>query len=113
MTTKITDETSVQPLALPPMPIAVPDDVVRTAERLGVEDHLSQVVELAQELFGSTVALGVIEDPELADWTHIGVYARLKATVEDAVAKHDAWFDSLRDRIGDAASSFILLADVE
>jgi hypothetical protein len=113
MTTRITDETTGGPLGLPPMPIAVPDDVLRTAERLGVDEHLSQVIELSQELFANTTALGVIEDPELADWTHIGVYVRLSATVEEAVAKHEAWYDSLRDLIGDTASSFVLLADVE
>ncbi len=113
MIAKTTEESSYAPVVVPPLPITVPDDVLRTAERLRVREHLSQVIELSQELFAKTTALGVIEDPEISDWTHIGVYVRLNATVEEAVAKHDVWFDSLRDRIGDAASSFVLLADVE
>ena len=36
MTTKTVDYTQDQPVGLPPAPMIVPDDVLRTAERLGV-----------------------------------------------------------------------------
>ncbi len=98
---------------MPPLTIAVPDDVVRTAARLGVAEQLSQVIALSHELFGSTIALGVIEDPELVDWTHIAVYTRLRTTAEEAAAKQLRWCDSLRERIGNAATSFTLLVDLE
>ena len=65
------------------------------------------------KLLGSTIALGVIEDPELVDWTHIAVYTRLRTTAEEAAAKQLRWCDSLRERIGNAATSFTLLVDLE
>ncbi len=110
MTTNLADDTKGQPLGLRPSPIMVAEDVLRVAKRLGVAEQLPRVVALSRELFGDAIALHVTEDPELADWTHIAVDARLTGTVGEAVAKQERWCDALRDSIGDAADSFTLLA---
>jgi hypothetical protein len=110
MTTNIADETKGQPVVLPPSSIVVSEDVLRAAERLGVAEQLPRVVALSRELFGDAVTLRVTEDPELADWTHIAIDARLTGTVEEAVEKQERWCDTLLDSIGDAAYSFTLLA---
>jgi hypothetical protein len=110
MTANILNETEGQPMSLPPQSIMVPEDVLRAAERLGVAEQLPRVVALSQELFGDAIALRVTEDPELTDWTHIAVDARLTGTVEEAVKKQEKWCDTLLDGIGDAAYSFTLLA---
>ena len=113
MTAKIADYTEDQPVGLPPSRIMVPEDVLRAAERLGVAAQLPRVVELSQELFGSAITLRVTEDPELADWTHIAIDARLTGTVAEAVEKQEKWCDTLLESIGDAAYSFTLLAGFE
>ncbi len=110
MTAKTADYTERQPVGLPPLRIIVPEDVLRAAERLGVASQLPRVVELSQELFGEAITLRVTEDPELADWTHIAVDARLMGTVAEAVEKQEKWCDALLESIGDAAYSFTLLA---
>ncbi len=113
MTTRIAGEIKGQPLGLPPLPIVVPEDVLRAAERLDVAEQLPQVLALSRELFGDANTLRVTEDPELAGWTHIAVDARLTGTVEEAVRKQEKWCDTLLDRIGDAAYTFTLLAGFE
>ena len=113
MTTEIADETKGLPFGLPPPPIMVAEDVLRAAERLGVAEQLPRVIALSQELFGDAITLRVTEDPELADWTHIAINARLRGTVEEAVEKQERWCDTLLDSIGDAAYSFTLLAGFE
>ncbi len=100
-------------MGLPPTPIMVPEDVLRAAERLGVAAQLPRVVELSQELFRSAITLRVTEDPELADWTHIAIDARLTGTVAEAVEKQEKWCGTLLESIGDAAYSFTLLAGFE
>jgi hypothetical protein len=110
MIAKTTEESSYVPVVLPPLPIAVSEDVLRTAERLGVVEQLPGVIALSQELFGEAITLCVTEDPELEDWTHIAVEAFLEGTVEEATAKQEKWCDSLLDRIGNAAYSFTLQA---
>jgi hypothetical protein len=110
MTAKIADYTEDQPVGLPPAPIIVPEGVLRAAERLGVAAQLPRVVELSQELFGSAITFRATEDPELADWTHIAIDARLTGTVAEAVEKQEKWCDTLLEDIGDAAYSFTLLA---
>jgi hypothetical protein len=110
MIAKMTEEILGAPVALPPLPIAVPEEVLHTAARLGVLEYLPQVIALSQELFGEPIALTVTEDPELADWTHIAIDARLEGTVADAVAKQEKWCDTLLDNIGDAAYFFTLHA---
>ncbi len=65
------------------------------------------------KLFGSIITLRVTEDPELADWTHIVIDARLTGTVAVAVEKQEKWCDSLLESISDPAYSFTLLAGFE
>jgi hypothetical protein len=91
MSTQTTDGgTSHVTASLPPT-IAVPDDVLRTAERLGIAEQLPQVIALSREIFGDSLTLCVVEDPELDDWTHIVVDAQSTGTVEELVDKEQVW----------------------
>jgi hypothetical protein len=113
VTAKTADYTEDQHVGLPPSRIMVPEDVLVAAERLGVAAQLPRVVELSQRLFGSAITLRVTEDPELADWAHIAIIARLTGTVAEAVERQEQWCDTLLESIGDAAYSFTLLAGFE
>jgi hypothetical protein len=103
----------VHSIALPLPEITVPDEVLHTAERLGVVEYLPQVLEISREVFGDEFTLRVLEDPELEDWTHIAVAAAVEGTAEALLDKEDAWFDAMSRRIGKPYSAFTLLTTIE
>ena len=55
----------------------------------GSRNTFPGVVALLQELFGKAIAFRAIEDPELAEWTHIVIEARLTGTIAEAADKQE------------------------
>jgi hypothetical protein len=95
MTAQATNDTTAQDVGLAPPEVAIPRDVLQTAERLGIASELPQVIAISRELFGDPIALHVAEDPELDQWTHIIVQAVPQGTVEETVAKEERWCDRM------------------
>lgn len=110
MSTQTTDATPA-PLTLAPPASAIPDDVLQTAEQLGIADQLPQVIEIAREIYGDKFVLRVVDDPELDDWTHIVVDTKSSGTLEELIEKDETWFRMmLRHNI---SHWFTLMTDTE
>jgi hypothetical protein len=92
MNISVTDN-SITDVAVPPLPMVpeVPENVLRTAKRLGIADQLPPIITLSRELFGNSLTLRVAEDPELDNWTHIVVEAAVSGTAEEMVARERQW----------------------
>ena len=88
-----TDNPVAPAVVVPPSNVPLPDDVLRTAERLGIRGQLPQVIAISRELFGDPITFRVADDPELENWTHIVVQAVPQGTVEDTVAREERWCD--------------------
>jgi len=89
------NDTVAHAVVVPPSGHFVPDDVLQTAERLGISGQLSKVIAITRELFGDPIALRVASDPELEDWTHITVHAPATGTVEETVSKEERWCEQM------------------
>lgn len=88
-----TNEPLVRAAVIPPPGVSISDEVLRTAERLGITGQLPRVIAISRELFGDRIALQVAEDPELENWTHIVVQAISQDAVEETVAREERWCD--------------------
>lgn len=95
MNPQTTNDALAHATVLPLPEVMVSEDVLRTAERLGIKEQLPQVVAISRALFGDPIVLRVTEDPEIEDWSHIVVHAVPKGTVEETVAKEESWCDRM------------------
>ncbi len=69
-----------------------------------------QVIELTQRLFGGRVSIDREEDPEYPDQYFV-VSIQAVGTIEELVAKTDAWHRAIREALGDRISDYRLLVD--
>ena len=69
---------------------AIPSEARETAARLGVLQHLPQVIDLTREVFGSFSCVTVSEDPEFGD-SHIIFHVPVQRTIEEDLDKDGQW----------------------
>lgn len=79
----------------------------QAAERLGVSQHLPEMLEITREVFGDEFAIRVLDDPEIEDFTHIVVETTVRGTAEQLLKQERAWFDTLFLHIGKSSRAFI------
>ena len=90
MTTRSADSVSPSiPLGIP-FADAVPPDVLETAARLGVAQHLQQVIDLTREIYGGFSEVSVSIDPEVGD-THIIFHAPVDCSIGEALSMDERW----------------------
>ena len=78
-------------IVVPIHPAAViPLEVQETAARLGVVQHLPQVIDLTREVFGSFSHVTVSEDLDFGD-THIIFHVPARRTIEEDLEKDEEW----------------------
>ena len=65
-------------------------EVQETAARLGVVQHLPQVIDLTREVFGSFSHVTVSDDPDFGD-THIIFYVPAQRTIEEDLEMDEVW----------------------
>jgi len=77
-------------IAVPPTD-AIPVDVIKTAARLGVLQHLPQVIELTREIYGGFSEVSVSIDPEIPDVAHIVFRVLVDCSIEEALDMELEW----------------------
>jgi hypothetical protein len=77
-------------LAVPPPP-AISDEVLATAERLGVGQYLATVIAFTLEIFGGFSDARVVPDPEISDFVHIIFDVPVTGSVDDLLGKDMLW----------------------
>jgi hypothetical protein len=87
MTTQAIDAPSVVPDHSTDV---IPAEIRETAARLGVVQHLPQVIDLTREVFGSLSRVTVSDDPEFGD-THIIFHVPAQCTIEEDLDKDEEW----------------------
>ncbi len=76
-------------IAVPPADV-IPVDVIETAARLGVLQHLPQVIELTREIYGGFAEVSVSDDPDFGD-THIVFRVPVRCSIEKALDLDEEW----------------------
>jgi hypothetical protein len=90
MTTRSADSVSPSiPLGIPSAN-AMPAEVLETAARLGVAQHLQQVIDLTREIYGGFSDVSVSIDPEVGD-THIIFQAPVDCSIDEALEMDESW----------------------
>ncbi len=90
MTTRSADSVSRSiPLGIPPAD-AIPAEVLETAARLGVAQHLQEVINLTREIYGGFSDVSISIDPEAGD-THIIFHAPVDCSIDEALAMDESW----------------------
>ena len=77
-------------IAVPPRP-AISDEVLASAERLGVGRYLPDVIAFTLEIFGGFSDARVVPDPEIADFVHIIFDVPVTGSVDDLLGKDMLW----------------------
>jgi hypothetical protein len=91
MTTQPAESVSA-PVALPgQLAGVISAEVYEAASRLGVAQHLHQVVDLTREVYGGFSAVSVSVDPEIPDDTHIVFRVPVRCSVEAALDMDEEW----------------------
>jgi hypothetical protein len=90
MTTRATDAAD-SPVVVPIHSTdIIPPEVRETAARLGVLQHLPQVVDLTREVFGSFSHVTISDDPDFGD-THIIFHVPARETIEEDLEMDEVW----------------------
>ena len=90
MTTQSADfSTAPATVAVPPAD-AISVDVIETAARLGVLQHLPQVIELTREIYGGFAEVSVSDDPDFGD-THIVFRVPVRCSIEESLDLDEEW----------------------
>ena len=76
--------------AIPPHPV-ISDEVLATAERLGVGQYLATVIAFTLEIFGCFSDVSVVPDPEISDFVHIIFDVPVTGSVDDILGKDMLW----------------------
>ncbi len=62
-----------------------------TAKRLGVGQHLQQVIDLTREIYGGFSDISVSVDPEIPDDTHIVFRVPVRCSIDEALDMDEEW----------------------
>jgi hypothetical protein len=91
MSTQSADFSTVPATIAVPPADAIPMDVIETAARLGVLQHLAQVIELTREIYGGFSGVSVSIDPEIPEATHIVFRVLVDCSIEKALDMDLEW----------------------
>ncbi len=97
-------------VAVPPGS-AISDEVLATAERLGVGRYLSVVTAFTREIFGSFSDARVVPDPEAPNEVHIIFDVPVTGSVDDLLDKDTRWSRRLHATIPRAPRIFSIAMD--
>ncbi len=97
-------------IAVPPRP-AISDEVLASAERLGVGRYLPEVISFTMEIFGSFSDVRVVPDPEIPDDVHIIFDVPVTGSVENLLDKDRCWSRRLHAAIPRAPRIFSIAMD--
>ena len=89
----------------------LPAEVLETAHRLGVAQHLPRVLDFTSELFGGFSRVFVMVDPEIPGDTHIVFEVLVNTPVEAALSKDEEWGRRLLETVPHAPRVYSLSLD--
>jgi hypothetical protein len=104
---------SISPfLAVPIEPAGlVPREVLETAARLGVLQHMPEVIAVTRELFGTISRVRVLDDPEFVGDTHIILHVPTHGTVEEELEREKVWGRRLLQIIPRSPQVYLVFVD--
>ena len=91
MSTNELDRGTVPGVVAVPPGAAISEEVLATAERLGVGRYLSAVTAFTLEIFGSLSDVRVVPDPEAPNEVHINFDVPVTGSVDDLLEKDTRW----------------------
>ncbi len=116
MTTRATEAIDSH-VTVPVQPaVAVPPDVWEAAVRLGVVQHLPQVIDLTREVFGTFSRVTVSEDPEFGDFNiifHVPANCTMdeEHDIEEQLDKEEEWGRRLMEIIPHCPRVYLIFAE--
>lgn len=112
MTTRSADSVSPSiPLGIPSAD-AMPAEVLETAARLGVSQHLQKVIDLTREIYGGFSDVSVSIDPEVGD-THIIFHAPADCSIDEALDMDESWDRRILEIIPRSPQVYLAFAEIK
>jgi hypothetical protein len=86
-------------------------EVLEMAQRLGVSQHLREVVELTCDVFEAFTHVDVMEDPEFEGDIHIIFHVPARGSVEEELARESEWGRRLMQIIPRSPQVYLVFVD--
>jgi hypothetical protein len=90
----------------------IPPDVLETAARLGVSQHMPEVIRITREVFGPFSRVRVLDDPEFGD-THVVFHVAARGEVEEELAREEEWGRRVKQVIPRSPQVYLVFVDYE
>ncbi len=89
----------------------IPLEVLEAALRLGVAEHLRQVIDLTREIYGGFSEVSLSIDPDAGD-THIVFHARVACSIDEALDMDKRWDRRILEIIPHSPHVYLAFAEL-
>jgi hypothetical protein len=112
MTTRSAESVSPAVGISVPTSAIIPPDVLETAARLGVSQHMPEIIRMTREVFGSFSRACVSDDLEFGD-AHIVFHVAARGTIEEELEREEQWGRRVKQVIPRSPQVYLVCVDYE
>ena len=111
MTTQVSESVSSS-LAIPPLSSDfISPEVLETAARQGVLQHMPAVIDLTRAVFGTFSRVRVLDDPEFVGDVHIIFHVPARGEIEEELNREEEWGRRLMQIIPHSPQVYLVFVD--